>query len=246
MLILEEILPNLYPSCNAGFLMQCSEVAFCKWIYAFSEFIRLFALVRSTFSKAQNRFGKMIEPQNHFPKKQQRRSIVAREQQCFSVTGAQDRIENRTEFWKKALPMAGTEESWLAVLPNGNFQCKCCFFRQSQLEQMDRRKIQGLASTEGLQPTPWTRLQTFRQHANRQHELNVALYVRTTMPEVPATDFASPAHDFLDLYRSVKQRKVKSEESFGKRKKIRAMTYCLAEACRRRKHRLFHRQGKQH
>ena len=55
------------------------------------------------------------------------------------------------------------------------------------------------------------------------------------MPEVPAAGFASPSHDFLDLLKAVKARKVKNEEKYAKRKKMRAMTYCLAEAIRRMK-----------
>ena len=168
-------------------------------------------------------------------KKAKRKHRRAKSQQCFSDVGANDRIHNNFKIWQKVLKLPGSEESWLRMLPGGNFQCKCCFFRAESFPH----KFKSLASAEGLRPTVWTRLQTFRQHETTQHAINATLYVRATMPDAPAAKFASPAHDFLEPIRSVKQNKVNTTETYGKRKKIRAMTYCLAEACRRRKHRLF-------
>jgi hypothetical protein len=176
----------------------------------------------------------MIHRDNALPKAS-RAPRVAKQQQCFSPTGALDRIENHSRLWSEALKLPGSEESWLTVLPSGNFQCKCCSFRGYGQKHSRWHKDKGLASAEGLQPTQWTRLQTFRQHETKHHELNAALYVRAMMPEVPAAGFASPSHDFLDLLKAVKARKVKNEEKYAKRKKMRAMTYCLAEAIRRMK-----------
>ena len=156
----------------------------------------------------------------------------AKDGQCFSDVGALDRIEKHFKLWEEPLKLQGSEESWLRLLQNCNFQCKCCFFRS---EKLPHRQFKSLASAEGLPPTPWARLQTFRQHKTKQHSLNAALYVRATMPDAPAADVASPSHDFLDLLQAVRARKVKEETRYGKRKKLRAMMYCIAEACRRMK-----------
>ena len=50
---------------------------------------------------------------------------------------------------------------------------------------------------------------------------------------------ASPIEDFRDLLQNIKQRKLKMAETYGKRKKLRKMMYCLAEAPRRCKQSVF-------
>ena len=50
---------------------------------------------------------------------------------------------------------------------------------------------------------------------------------------------ASPIEDFRNLLQNIKQRKLKKAEAYGKRKKLRKMMYCLAEAHRRCKQSVF-------
>ena len=76
------------------------------------------------------------------------------------------------------------------------------------------------------------RLQTFRQHhMEKNHKLNVVNFVRETHPEVALDNIASPN-------RALSRESLKRER-YGKRKKLRIMMYCLAEAHTRATQSLF-------
>ena len=99
---------------------------------------------------------------------------------------------------------------------------------------------QKLASEEGMPISRWTRLQTLKQHQTMKcHKLNAVNFVRDTHPEITMDGMASPIQDFRHLLQSIKQRKQKQKESYGKRKKLRKMMYCIAEAHRRYKQSVF-------
>ena len=81
--------------------------------------------------------------------------------------------------------------SWLIQLQNGNFACKCfSYFEKQQLTKSQRTNT--LSSTVGLAPSKWTRLQSFKQHAeNPQHQKAAIVFVRDTMKDIPAASIPS-------------------------------------------------------
>jgi hypothetical protein len=99
---------------------------------------------------------------------------------------------------------------------------------------------QKLASEEGMPLTRWTRPQSLKQHQNQKcHKSNDINLVRDTHPEVAMDGIVSPIEDFRDLLQNIRQRKLKMAQTYGKRKKLRKMMYCLAEAHRRCKQTVF-------
>ena len=73
----------------------------------------------------------------------------------------------------------------------------------------------------------------------KSHTFNATTFVRDTHPGVALDNIASPIEDFRDLLQNTKPRKLKMRERYGKRKKLRNMMYCLAEAHRRATQCLF-------
>ena len=130
-------------------------------------------------------------------------------------------------------------------LENEHLQCAACRYSlQKKYQQGQPHSLvlapknfelqQKLASEEGMPISRWTRLQTLKQHQKQKcHRLNAINFVRDTHPEVAVDGIASPIEDFRHLLQNIKQRKLKKSETCGKRKKLRKMMYCIAEAHRR-------------
>ncbi len=174
---------------------------------------------------------------------------VAKDQQCFSLEGARKRVNSQLPKWQKSCQLPGNiAQSWLVQLENEHLQCAACRYSVQKKHQglaiESGRKCfelqQRLASEEGMPLTRWTRMQALKQHQNQKcHKLNAINFVRDTHPEVAMDGIASPITDFRNLLQNIKQRKLRQAETYGKRKKLRKMMYCLAEAHRRCKHGVF-------
>ena len=167
-----------------------------------------------------------------------------------SDIGANERITACFPLWQRSCTLPGTpstfseeefEEawSWLVQLPSGNFLCRCCSYVEKQ-KLTKCLRTNTLSSSTGLAPTTWTRLQSFKQHAeNPQHKAAAILFVRDTMKDIPLQSIPSTTEDFAHLLKSIKERKMKQEEAYGNRKKLRKMLFCFAEASRQAKRRQF-------
>ena len=98
--------------------------------------------------------------------------------------------------------------SWLVQLNQGNFACKCCSYVEKQQLSKSMR-TNTLSSPMGLTPSKWTRLQSFRQHAQMPHHKKAAiLFVRDTMKDIPLQSIPSTSEDFADLLKNIKERKI--------------------------------------
>jgi hypothetical protein len=176
---------------------------------------------------------------------------VAKDQPCFSLEGSKKRVCSQLPLWQKHLQLPGNiSQSWLVQLENEHLQCAACRYSvqkkhhakapigEQNLFNSDMQ--QTLASEEGMPISRWTRLQTLKQHQTMKcHKLNAVNFVHDTHPEITMDGMASPIQDFRHLLQSIKQRKQKQKESYGKRKKLRKMMYCIAEAHRRYKQSVF-------
>ena len=177
-----------------------------------------------------------------------KRHRVSKNEKWSSRAGAEDRIAVWFAHWQRCCLLPGTpsseaefEESWswLVRLPSGNFVCKACAYVEKQHTTTSRR-TNTLSSPTGLAPTKWTRLQSFKQHAQNPHHKKAAiLFVRDTMKDIPLQSIPSTSEDFVHLLNNIKARKMKNEEAYGKRNKLRRMLFCLAEASRQAKRKLF-------
>ena len=179
-----------------------------------------------------------------------KRIRVSKNEKWSSNTGAEERITAWFPRWQRVCTFPGTprtnseeefEEawSWLVQLQSGNFVCKCCsYVEKQQLTKSLRNNT--LSSPTGLTPSKWTRLQSFRQHAqNPQHKKAAILFVRDTMKDIPLQSIPSASEDFVHLLKTIKERKMKKEEAYGGRYKLRRMLFCLAEASRQAKRHQF-------
>ena len=178
--------------------------------------------------------------------------LVAKDQRCFSLEGSRKRVYVQLPMWQKYCQLPGNiSQSWLVQLENEHLQCAACRYSlQKKYQQGQPHSLvlapknfelqQKLASEEGMPISRWTRLQTLKQHQKQKcHKLNAINFVRDTHPEVAVDGIASPIEDFRHLLQNIKQRKLKKSETYGKRKKLRKMMYCIAEAHRRYKHSVF-------
>ena len=178
--------------------------------------------------------------------------LVAKDQRCFSLEGSRKRVYSQLPKWQKYCQLPGNiTQSWLVQLENEHLQCAACrYSMQKKYKQGQPHSVvlgpknfelqQKLASEEGMPISRWTRLQTLKQHQKQKcHKLIAINFVRDTHPEVAVDGIASPIEDFRHLLQNIKQRKLKKSETYGKRKKLRKMMYCIAEAHRRYKHSVF-------
>ena len=160
-----------------------------------------------------------------------KRARVAKNEKWTSAPGAMDRITKWFPFWQKCCKLPGTPSgadaesefqeawSWLVQLQNGNLVCKCCSYVEKQ-QLTKRLRTNTLSSPTGLAPTKWTRLQSFRQHAQRpQHKKAAILFVRDTMKDMPLQSIPSASEDFVHLLKNIKERTMKKEEAYGDRYK---------------------------
>ena len=92
-----------------------------------------------------------------------------------------------------------------------------------------------MASKEGLAPTPWTRLGTFKVHAkSRMHQMSCIDFAQSINPTGAMQKTLAPAVKHLkELATDFRANKrLKNKYSFAKRHKIRKMLWCLGEASR--------------
>ena len=175
---------------------------------------------------------------------------VSKHEKWSSDIGAAERITACFPLWQRSCTLPGTpstfseEEfqkawSWLVQLQSGNFVCKCCSYVEKQ-KLTKCLRTNTLSSTTGLAPTTWTRLQSFKQHTlNPQHKAAAILFVRDTMKDIPLQSLPSTSEDFVHLLKNIKERKMKKEEAYGDRYKLRRMLFSLAEASRQAKRHQF-------
>ena len=179
-----------------------------------------------------------------------KRIRVSKNEKWSSNTGAEERITAWFPLWQRSCTLPGTPStysegefqeawSWLVQLQSGNFVCKCCSYVEKQ-QLTKSMRTNTLSSPTGLTPCKWTRLQSFRQHAqNPQHKKAAILFVRDTMKDIPLQSIPSASEDFVHLLKNIKERKMKKEEAYGDRYKLRRMLFCLAEASRQAKRHQF-------
>jgi hypothetical protein len=145
--------------------------------------------------------------------------------QCFSLEGAQARMTSNIAEYRH---MCEHGESLLVPLETGMIQCVAC-------HRFGEKKNVPLSTSRGMPISKWTRLQSFKDHADSQrHQLAMVEWLGEKSI-IPATSMASPARDFEMLLQDFRQEAVRKEYLFGKRKKIRKMIWCLAEAIRQTK-----------
>ena len=149
-----------------------------------------------------------------------KRSRVSKKEKWSTIKGAENRIATWFPLWQKFCTLPGTPStysegefqeawSWLVQLQSGNFICKCCSYVEKQ-QLTKRLRTNTLSSPTGLTPSKWTRLQSFRQHAQKpQHKKAAILFVRDTAKDIPLQSIPSASEDFVHLLKNIKERTVK-------------------------------------
>ena len=112
--------------------------------------------------------------------KQQKTSGVKGAQR-FTKEGALNRIENNFEKWCSALIIPGTDVPWLTRDGlKGHFWCRAC---ASYGKKHGKVEESSLASKDGLAPSSWTRLGTFKTHAkSKMHQMSCIDFAQSINP----------------------------------------------------------------
>ena len=148
--------------------------------------------------------------------------------------------------------MLETGTTWLAYgyqpgkeQDGKKFWCSACVaHRRSQSSWHEdglQQLVMPLASEEGMMPNKGVRLQDFRSHAKSKHHQQAVIQMSMMQnPALPASGLAPTENQLKDLLASVrKNKRMPGSTAYGKRKKLRKMLFCLAEAIRSNKMKMF-------